>query len=328
MASGGAGTEQAAASLALSRTETRLWSDKPRSLWRDALRRLARNKAALAGLIVIITVIVLAILAPVIAPYPPNRQDLLATFESPSSAHLLGTDALGRDVLSRTLYGARVSMSVAMITVLIVTLIGLPLGLVAGFFGGAWDFILMRIVDAMYAFPDILFIIIISTYLNAALPKARSGPLLILKDINGLSGGLAGVFLALSLFGWLSLCRLVRGTVLSLRNQDYIIAARAVGASHRRIIVAHILPNALAPITIMLALLIPAFIIAEAGLSFIGLGVQPPRASWGIMISEGVSAIRAHPHLTLAPCIALSLTLLAFNFLGDGLRDALDPSMH
>jgi ABC-type dipeptide/oligopeptide/nickel transport system permease subunit len=304
------------------------WSARPRSLSRDAARRLLHNRAAVAGLIVIFVVIILAIFAPVIAPYSPNRQNLLTTFASPSHAHLLGTDALGRDVLSRTLYGARVSMSVAVITVTIVAFIGIPLGLIAGYFGGRFDFGLMRLVDAMYAFPDILFIIIITTYLNAALPKASSGPLLLFKGMNTLSGGLAGVFLALALFGWLSLCRLVRAKALSLRNQDYIVAARAAGASHHRIMFYHVLPNALAPIIIMLALLVPTFIIAEAGLSFIGLGVQPPRASWGIMIAEGVPALRAHPHLMVVPGLVLSFTLLSFNFLGDGLRDALDPSMH
>ena len=187
---------------------------------------------------------------------------------------------------------------------------------------------MMRGVDALYAFPDLLFIIILTTYLNAALPKATGGPMLVLKHVNEFSGGLVGVFIALALFGWLGLSRVVRGEVLSIKNREYVSSARAVGVDNRRIMLFHVLPNALAPIIILVALLMPTFIIAEAGLSFIGLGVQPPNASWGIMISEGVPALRAHPHVMIAPCLALSLTLLAFNFFGDGLRDALDPFMH
>jgi oligopeptide transport system permease protein len=217
---------------------------------------------------------------------------------------------------------------VALVTVTLIVLIGLPLGLIAGYFGGALDFLLMRLIDAMLALPDILFVILITTYLNAALPRATGGPLLPLKELNGASGGLVGVFIALALFGWLGLCRLSRSAILALRHHDFITSARAAGASHARIMLHHLLPNALAPVIIMVALLVPSLIIAEAGLSFIGLGVQPPQPSWGTMIAEGVASIRAHPHLTVVPGLAIAITLLAFNFLGDGLRDALDPAMH
>jgi oligopeptide transport system permease protein len=304
------------------------FTNRPRSLTRDALRRLMRNKAAIAGLFIILAAIALALFAPILAPYEPDKQDLLNTYARPSRDHLLGTDVLGRDILSRLLYGARVSMSVALVTATLVVLIGLPVGLVSGFFGGKLDFMIMRSVDALYAFPDLLFIIIISTYLNAALPDAEGGFLLVLSKINDFAGGLVGVFIALALFGWLGLSRVVRGQVLSIRNREYIASAEAVGAGKLRIMLFHILPNSLAPIIILVALLMPQFIIAEAGLSFIGLGVQPPNASWGIMISEGVPALRAHPHVMLVPGLTLSITLLAFNFFGDGLRDALDPFMH
>ncbi|MEI2616315.1 MAG: ABC transporter permease [Thermomicrobiales bacterium] len=303
-------------------------NSRQRSLTRDAMIRLRRNKAAVTGLAIIIIVLLLAILAPLLAPYNPNKQDLLQTYATPSRSHLLGTDILGRDILSRLLFGARVSMSVALVTTTLAVLIGLPIGLASGFIGGKTDFIIMRIVDAFYAFPDLLFIIIISTYLNAALPHATSGFLLVLKHVNDFAGGLAGVFIALALFGWLGLSRVVRGQVLSIRNREYVTSAESIGAGKLRIMFLHILPNSLAPIIILVALLLPQFIIAEAGLSFIGLGVQPPNASWGIMISEGVPALRAHPHVMLVPGITLSITLLAFNFFGDGLRDALDPSMH
>jgi len=304
------------------------WTNRPRSLSRDAFHRLVRNKAAVAGLLIIVLVVLLAILAPVIAPYPPDKQDLFKTYASPSREHLLGTDQLGRDVLSRLLYGARVSMSVALVTSTLVILIGVPFGLIAGYTGGKTDFAMMRMVDALFAFPDLLFIIILTTYLNAALPKADGGILLVLSHLNDFAGGLIGVFIALALFGWLGLSRLVRGAVLAARERDYVTAAQAVGVRDRRIMFFHVLPNVLAPIIILVAILMPTFIIAEAGLSFIGLGVQPPNASWGIMISEGIPAIRAHPHVILVPGLTLSITLLAFNFFGDGLRDALDPFMH
>jgi ABC-type dipeptide/oligopeptide/nickel transport system permease subunit len=304
------------------------WTNRPRSLSRDALRRMMRNKAAVAGLIVIILIVLAAVLAPSIAPYPPSKQNLLNTYDGPSREHLLGTDALGRDILSRLLFGGRVSMSVALVTSTLVVLIGVPVGVVAGYVGGKVDFVVMRVIDALFAFPDLLFIIIVTTYLNAALPEADGGVLLLLKHINDFAGGLVGVFLALSLLGWLGLSRLVRGEVLSARRRDYITSARAVGASDLRIMFLHVLPNVLAPIIILVAVLLPSFIIAEAGLSFIGLGVQPPNASWGIMIAEGVPALRAHPHIIVVPGVTLSITLLAFNFFGDGLRDALDPFMH
>jgi ABC-type dipeptide/oligopeptide/nickel transport system permease subunit len=215
--SGGTGERVDRAAPARGRAAIR--AGQPRGLTRDALQRLLRNRAAVVGLAVIAFDVLLAICAPVLAPYSPTRQDLLATYASPSREHLLGTDALGRDVLSRTLYGARISMSVALVTVTLIVLIGLPLGVIAGYVGGALDFLLMRLIDALLSLPDILFVILITTYLNAALPRATGGPLLLLKELNGATGGLMGVFIALALFGWLSLCRLSRGAILALRDR-------------------------------------------------------------------------------------------------------------
>lgn len=299
-----------------------------RSPWRDAWRRLTKNKMALASIVIIVIFLLLAIFATVLAPFPYYQQDLLSIYQGPSSTHLLGTDALGRDMLSRLLFGSRISMSVALITVVLVLLIGVPVGLVSGYYGGKIDMVLMRLVDIGYAFPSLLLIIILSSYLGAKLPTITSGPLVILKNGYNATGGLVAVIIALAIFGWLSLARLVRGQVLTLKQQEFIEGARGIGASNRRIMFAHLLPNSLAPVIIAAALYVPGFIIAEAGLSFIGLGVKPPTPSWGIMISDGIQAIQSHPYAALEPGLAIAILLLAFNFLGDGLRDALDPFMN
>ena len=268
-----------------------------------------------------------AILASFIAPYPYTQQDLIATDQTPNRTHILGTDALGRDILSRLLYGSRISMSVAVITVMIVILIGVPVGLVSGYYGGSFDLFLMRVIDVMYAIPYYVLLILLQTYFLAKLPDVHSGPLLAVEGINRVSGGLVGVFIGLSIFGWLNVARLARGQVLTAKETDYVIAARAIGATDRRIMINHLLPNIVAPLIIMAALLVPGFIIAEAGISFIGLGAQPPVPSWGSMLSDGVQAIESYPYQTIFPALAIAITLLSFNFLGDGLRDALDPFM-
>ncbi|MGI8549808.1 MAG: ABC transporter permease [Dehalococcoidia bacterium] len=303
-------------------------SSRQRSLWNDAWRRLVRNHAAVLGLAIVLLLCLVALLAPLLAPYSYEKQNLLAIYQAPSSAHLLGTDGLGRDELSRLIFGARISMSVAVATIAIVLAVGLPLGLIAGYYGGLIDFVLMRVIDVLFAFPYILLIIIVSAYLGAALPRIHSGPLLFLKDIYVTTGGLVSVILALSLIRWLSLTRLVRGQVLSIKQREYVEGARAIGATDTRIMLQYLLTNALAPIIVATALFVPQIIIAEAGLSFIGLGVKPPVPSWGSMIADGVNGIRSHPYVALEPGLAIAITLLSFNFLGDGLRDALDPSIN
>ncbi len=308
-------------------TATRLGDANPRGFWHDAWIQLRRNKAAMLSLVVILLLFAVAILAPWIAPYPYDKVDFSAVTKPPSAAHWLGTDSLGRDVLSRLMYGARVSLSVSIIAQVVILLIGVPIGLISGYYGGWTDTIIQRFVDILYAFPSLLFIIVIVTYLKAVL-KAPSGPIIsMLADLNQATGGLMGVFIALALIFWLTVARLVRGEVLSLKSKEFVQAAQSVGTTDHRIIFRHILPNTLAPIVIAATFAIPVAITLEAGLSFLGLGVEPPVPSWGIMIAEGVTNIRSYPHLLLASGAVLSLTLLAFNFLGDGLRDALDPQM-
>ncbi len=297
------------------------------SLTQDAWRRLKRNKAAMVSLVYILLLAAVAILAPMLAPYGYDKVHFDAITQPPSSEYVLGTDSLGRDVLSRLMYGARVSLSVSIVAQLVILLIGVPVGLISAFYGGWVDMVLQRLVDVLYAFPSLLFMIVIMTYLKAALRAAQGPVALLIAGLNSASGGLMGVFISLGLVFWLTVSRLVRGEVLSLKQKEFVEAARSVGASSRRIIVRHLLPNVLAPIVISATFGIPAAITMEAGLSFLGLGVEPPTPSWGIMIAEGVTNIRSYPHLLLASGLLLSTTLLAFNFLGDGLRDALDPWM-
>jgi ABC-type dipeptide/oligopeptide/nickel transport system permease subunit len=269
-----------------------------------------------------------AIFADLLAPYPYWQQDVANQFQPPSQEHLFGTDHLGRDVLSRLIYGARVSMAVGFIVQGIIVVIGVPVGAAAGYFGGKLDQLLMRFVDIMYSFPDLLLIIIVMTALRAATGRDDVGGILwLLARADDLFGGLLGVFIALGLTSWLTVARLVRGQVLSLKEREFIEAARAVGAGHFRIIRAHLVPNTLAPIIVAVTFGIPGAILTEAALSFIGLGVKPPMPSWGLMILDGYRAMRAYPHLLLFPAAALSLTVLSYNFFGDGLRDALDPWM-
>jgi oligopeptide transport system permease protein len=277
-----------------------------RSMWVEALFILARNKLALAGAIVILIIVLLAILAPFAAPFEPNDQNYDAILESPSTTHIMGTDNLGRDTFSRLLYGARISLSVGLFTQLIILFIGLPIGAISGFAGGKVDNILMRFTDIAYAFPDLLLIILF-------------------KFIFG--GGIFMVFLAIGVVSWTNIARLMRGQILSLKEQDYITASTAIGASNFHIILRHLLPNSLGPIIVMVTFSIPRAIFAEAALSYIGIGIKPPTPSWGTMIQEGSQVIFASPYATLFPALAIALLMVAFSFLGDGLRDALDPRM-
>lgn len=308
-------------------TEILLRKEKPASLWSEGWYRLTRNRAAMGGLAFILLLLLLALLADWLMPYAYDQVDFAAITQPPSREHILGTDSLGRDVLSRLIYGARVSLSVSVIAQLAIVIIGVPIGLSSAYFGGWFDLLVQRVIDVLYAFPSLLFIIVVMTYLQATL-KAAKGPLAIaLSQLNSATGGLLGVFLALGLVFWLTVSRLVRGQVLAIKQREYIEAARCIGASDWRIMLRHILPNTLAPIVIAITFGIPAAITMESGLSFLGLGVEPPTPSWGMMISEGVRNIRSYPHLLLSSGVLLSLTLIAFNFLGDGLRDALDPWM-
>ena len=293
---------------------------------RAAWLRLRRNPVAMGSLAIIIIMALCAILADVIAPAPFTLQDSSRAFEGPSSDHWLGTDQLGRDVLSRLMQGARISLGVGIVTQLIILMIGVPIGAIAGYLGGRVDQALMRIIDVMYSFPDLLIVIIVMAALRAAFRDPRSGGFMgAMASLDGAFGGLLGVFIALALVSWLTVARLVRGQVLSLREQEFVQAARASGASRRSILLRHLIPNTVGVIVVAATFGIPRAIIVEASLSFIGLGVQAPMTSWGVMLLEGYKALRSTPHLIVFPATAMSLTVLAYNFLGDGLRDALDP---
>ena len=289
--------------------------------WREALGRLLRNRLAVIGLILVILAFVTAILGPILAPFPYEAQDLkgvLANGGRPVppgvGGHLLGTDVLGRDLFSRLLDGAQISMTVAIVVQVVVLLIGVPIGAIAGWFGGRWDTYLMRLTDVIYAFPDLLFIILLSV----AFRQTVFGQAL---------NGLFLVFFAIGLTSWVTVARLVRGQILSLRETEFVEAARAIGVPDRRIILRHLIPNGLGPIIVAVTLGIPGAILAEATLAYIGVGVQPPRASWGSLVAEGQKYIRGDSHLVIFPAVAIALALISFTFLGDGLRDALDPKL-
>jgi oligopeptide transport system permease protein len=278
-----------------------------RGLWSDAWRRLRRNKAALLGLSIVVLLCLIAIFANILAPYPYDEQHIdrvLRPIGTPGFA--LGTDQLGRDILTRLIYGARISLGVALLAQVLVLLIGVPIGLIAGSGSHTVENLLMRFTDIMYAFPDLLFVIVILSVLG--------------RD-------LLFVPLAIGIVNWTTMARLVRGQVLSLKERDFVMAARATGVPQGQIILRHLLPNTLTPVIVAVTLGIPAFILLEATLSFIGIGAVPPIPSWGLMINDGFNSIFSFPHLVLLPGIAIAITMLSFVFLGDGLRDALDPRM-
>ncbi len=302
--------------------EANLLARKQRSLWGDALWRLRRNKAAMLGLVIIALAGLTAIFAPLIAPYDPilvhtstaNADPIFANTKYVNPDYLLGSDQLGRDILSRLIWSARISMVVGVVPTTLVFVIGISLGMLAAFYGGWIDNLLMRFTDVIYAFPDLLFLIIImATLRNTAL--------------GDLMGGLILMFAALAIVSWVGLARLVRGQVLSLKEKEFVEAARAIGVPARRIMVRHLLPNALAPVIVALAFSIPGAMLSEATLSFIGIGIKPPTPTWGVMINEGFVVFSQSPWPVLMPAICISVVMLAFTFVGDGLRDALDPRM-
>jgi oligopeptide transport system permease protein len=297
------------------------------SLWSDAFRRLRRNRLAFVSAIFIIVLALVAIIGPMIASTTYADQNYDAITQSPNSEHLMGTDQLGRDILIRLVFGARISLAVGIIVQVVILLIGVPAGLAAGYFGGKLDTVVMRIVDVLYAMPNLLFVILIMTFLRGQLGAEHAGVLNTAARFDTKLGGLFGVFIGLGLISWLTVARIVRAQAMSLKQKEFVEAARGLGANHRQIMFRHLLPNTVAPIVVATTLGIPSAILYEAGISFIGLGVIPPMPSWGLMISEAIPNLRAYPYMLIFPAAALSLTVLAFNFLGDGLRDALDPWM-
>jgi len=314
------------------------------SLWADAFRRLTRNRAAVLGGVIIILLVLIAIFAPFIAPRPYAMQVLddqntlprwlLSIFPTVKSyarianQYPLGADYVGRDLLSRIIYGSRVSLSVAFIGPLISLLVGVLYGSISGFFGGRVDDLMMRIVDVLYAFPQLLFIILLMAFFRSTLTHLEPGTFAYaISQLDVRLGGMLFIFIGIGLTAWETMARLTRGQVLSVREKEYIEAAHTIGATNGRIMFKHILPNIIGPLVVQETLAIPAYIATEAFLSFIGLGVNAPTPSWGSMISDGSQVIRTYPNQTLFPALALAIAMFAFNFLGDGLRDALDPRL-
>lgn len=267
--------------------------------------RFRRNKLAVAALCFIVFQIAIAIAAPWIAPYNPYQGNFAATWQTPNRLHWLGTDDLGRDVFSRLLYGARISISIGILSQLAIALIGLPIGAISGLKGGWLDYVIMRVIDVLSSLPALLFYILLMVALGA---------------------GFGNLILAMAMTGWIGLARLVRGQVLSLKETDYVRASRAMGGGTRHIIKTHLLRNVMTPVIVTLALGIPGAMLAEAGLSFLGLGIPSPYASWGQMIGMYQAYIRTAWHLTVFPSIVLAVTMLAWFVFGDGIRDALDTS--
>ena len=274
------------------------------SLWSDAIRRLFKNKAAVAGAVVLVVLIVLAVFAPWIAPYPYAYQNLDLGASPPSSVHLLGTDVLGRDLLSRILYGARLSLLVGFIATTVALIIGVSWGIIAGYAGGKIDSAMMRIVDILYGLPFIIFIILLMVIFGRNLWL---------------------LFLAIGAVEWLTMARIVRAQVLSLKNQEFVLAAQAMGVSNFAMFKRHLLPNILGPVAVYATLTIPQVMLLESFLSFLGLGIQPPMSSWGTLIKDGVESMEEYSWLLIYPGLTFTVTLFALNFFGDGLRDALDP---
>jgi len=272
--------------------------------WQDAWRRLKQNRLAMIGLWVIVIITLIAVFGPMLSPYSYSDQSLFDQNMYVSKEHWLGTDDLGRDLLTRIMYGARISLTVGFLASLINLTVGVVYGGVSGYYGGHIDNIMMRIVEILSGIPLLLYVILL---------------MVVLKP------GLQNILIALGLVYWLGMARIVRGQILSLKEQDYVLAARTIGADNSRIIYKHLIPNAMGPIIVTATLNIPQAIFTEAFLSFIGLGVNAPMASWGVLANDALPSFRSYPWQLFFPAIAISITMLAFNFLGDGLRDALDP---
>lgn len=279
---------------------------EPDSL-KDKLRRMAHdNKLAVFSAFIILLFILAAILAPVLTPYTYDGQDVLHRLAKPSAAHLLGTDEVGRDVLTRLLYGSRVSLAVGIVPTIVSMFVGAVLGMVAGYFGGTTDAVIMRIADIMLAFPSLLLAMVI---------------------MYTLGNGIVSIFIALAIVNWASVARVVRSETLSLKETEYVEAARSIGVKSFVTIFRHVLPNCIPSIIVLFTLNIPSAILSESSLSFLGIGIQLPQSSWGLMVNIGRQYLYTQPWLSLAPSIAIMIVVLAFNFLGDGLRDVLDPHL-
>jgi oligopeptide transport system permease protein len=280
---------------------------RPRTLWRDAARSFGKNRLAMTGLAIVCVFVICAVFANLIAPQPYYKANLADNLQPPTLKHLFGTDPVGRDLLSRIIYGIRTSLLVGFSVQLVAFAIGVPLGALAGLRGGWIDFVVTRLLEVMTAFPSFLFAIFLMTVLGNGLPN---------------------VILAIGITSWIDVCRLTRGQIIALREREFVVAAQSYGAQDRRIIFRHLLPHALPPLVIMLALGIPNAIFAEAGLSFLGVGINDPLPSLGKMVGDSLGYISEYWYMGLFPTFTIALAMLSFNFMGDGLRDALDPTMY
>jgi oligopeptide transport system permease protein len=305
---------------------------KGTSLWKDAWRRLLKNKLAVFGMIVVVLMVIAVIVGPWIVEWAngfaydtiPADGNLVKSFP-PTLMHPMGTDDAGRDILARVLQGGRISLMVGIISTVVSLIIGISVGAIAGYLGGFVDNVMMRLVDLLYAVPYILIVIVV-----LALFVGNGAPGFIQWAVNLLGGGqglsqIFMLFFALGLVSWLTMARIVRGQIISLKNQEFVMAAKATGVSTTRIIFKHLVPNTLGPVIVYATLTIPAVMLSEAFLSFLGLGVQAPYASWGSLAADGIKNIALYPWQLIFPGVTMALTLFSLNFLGDGLRDALDP---
>jgi len=279
---------------------------RPRRRAPRLLRQLATHGSGVVGTVLVVVIVLGGIFAPVLSPSDPYEIQMDQSLEPPSPAHPFGTDAFGRDILTRILYGARFSLQVSVLSRFIAVLLGTVLGLVAGYFGGRTDQLVMRLADVTLAYPGLLLLIAV---------MAAVGP------------SMAALFIALGVVGWAGVARIVRAQVLSLKERDFVLAVQSLGAKHPRVILRHLLPNVLTQLIVVFSMGLGTAIIAESSLSFLGLGAQPPTASWGVMISSGLDYLRVAPWLSMAPGLVITLTVLGFNLLGDALRDILDPKL-
>ncbi|KQL46232.1 hypothetical protein AN963_14775 [Brevibacillus choshinensis] len=277
-----------------------------RSPWASMMRRFRKNKRALVGFWMVVVFVSIAVFAQAIAPYDPIEQDMNVILQSPSADHPFGTDEYGRDILSRIIYGSQISLMIGIVGVLISVVVGVGLGTISGYFGGRTDMFIMRIMDIFMAFPSFL---------------------LALAIVSVLGPGMVNVMIAIGIFSVPTFARISRSAVISVKNKEFIEAAKSMGASHARVIFKHVLPNSVAPIIVLSTMRIATAILTASGLSFLGMGAQPPTPEWGAMLSTGREYLRTAPHVSTIPGLAIMFMVLAFNMLGDGLRDALDPKM-
>lgn len=283
------------------------------SMGRIIARRFARHRLALLGLIVLGVLALLTLFAPLIAPYDPNALSASDRLQSPSGSHLLGTDAVGRDILSRVLYGGRISLVIGLSATAFAVILGTIVGALSGYFGGWVDNTLMRVVDVFLSFPSLFILIVLATVIQTN------------NTLRPYAGSIWPIAVVIGLLSWMALARIVRATFLSIRETDFVEAARAAGAGNTRIMVRHILPGALGPIIVQATLLVAVTIITESGLSYLGLGVQPPTATWGTLLQDAQAHMQNLPLFAIAPGVMIFLTVMSINYVGDGLRDAFDP---